>query len=71
MLLVKYIFFNRFDFELMNIAKDGLKTTFGSLEQRITNTVYTNGEIDPWFYHGILFTHDHNSTVFNIECKCR
>lgn len=42
---------------------------FGSLRQRITNVVYTNGEIDPWLHNGMMFTRDLNSETIQIPCK--
>lgn len=42
---------------------------FGSLRQRISNVVYTNGAIDPWLHNGMIFTRDLNSEVIQIPCK--
>lgn len=59
----------KYNFNLLNITNEGLRTAFGSLDQRVTSIIYTNGDIDPWYYHGIVYTHDHNSIVLNIDCK--
>lgn len=63
------MFFYRYVFETLRQANAGLINTFGSLDQRVTNVIYTNGDLDPWFGHGIIYTHDRDSVVFNIERK--
>lgn len=55
---------------LLTPANIALRTEFGSLDQRISNVIYTNGAIDPWLYNGILVSRDPMATVINIECKC-
>lgn len=51
---------------LMHPAVRNLQVQFGSLNQRITNIVYTNGAIDPWLHNGMLFTRDLNATAILI-----
>lgn len=65
---IEFIYF-RYAAILLTPANIALRTEFGSLDQRITNIIYTNGAIDTWLYNGMLITRDYNATVFNIECK--
>lgn len=53
----------------MVTAVNAMVLHFGSFAQRLTNVVYTNGEIDPWFLNGMLETNDLNATIINIPCK--
>lgn len=54
---------------LLQPAVTALRTEFGSLDQRITHIVYSNGELDPWLYNGMLFTRDDETEVINIARK--
>lgn len=51
---------------LLQPAVRNLQVQFGSLEQRITNIVYTNGAIDPWLHNGMLYTRDENAEAILI-----
>lgn len=51
---------------LQNLAVRDIQVQFGSLDQRITNILYTNGAIDPWLYNGMLSTRDYNATTILI-----
>lgn len=51
------IFGPRYEAIVLNPAVRQLQLQFGSLEQRISNILYTNGAIDPWLHNGILATH--------------
>lgn len=53
----------------LTLAIVHLTAQFGSLRQRISNIVYTNGEIDPSLHNGMMFTRDLNSEVIQIPCK--
>lgn len=48
-------------------ANAALLTSYGGLYQRISNVIYTNGDIDPWYFHGIVQAAQSNSFAFNIE----
>lgn len=50
-------------------ALQHLTAQFGSLQQRITNIIYTNGGIDPWLHNGMLYTRDESAEAFTIPCK--
>lgn len=60
------IFGEQYDQILLHPAVRNLQVQFGSLDQRITNIVYTNGAIDPWLHNGMLFTRDVNATAILI-----
>lgn len=57
----------RFDHLLR--ANAALATRYGSQYQSVTRVLYTNGMIDPWFTHGIVYSRDPSTTVLNIERK--
>lgn len=61
--------FSSYVFDTIRLANPGLRTIFGSLDQRITNVIYTNGYLDPMMYSGIIYTFDQNSFAHNIERK--
>lgn len=54
---------------LLQPGVSALRTEFGSLDQSITNIIYTNGELDPWLYTGMLYTSDLEAEVITIPCK--
>lgn len=54
---------------LLQPAVTALRTEFGSLDQRITHIIYSNGDLDPWLYNGMLFTRDLEAVVINIPRK--
>lgn len=56
-------------FEYINLANDGMRNTYGSLDQRISNIVYTNGQLDPLFNNGIIQSYYADSVVLNINRK--
>lgn len=63
------MYFHRFNSALLPDANAALRIAFGGLQGRQTNTIFTNGFIDPWLYHGILFTNVDSSSVVSIERK--
>lgn len=54
---------------LLQPGVSALRTEFGSLDQRITNIVYTNGALDPWLYTGMTYTFDEGASVITIPRK--
>lgn len=63
------IFGEAYEAILLQPSIVALQNEFGSLYQRVTNVVNTNGVIDTWLYNGMLLSRDVNSTVINIFCK--
>lgn len=59
----------RYQAILLTPSVTALRVEFGSLDQRIANILYTNGEIDPWLYSGMLFTRDFEAEVLTIARK--
>lgn len=55
--------YNPLAFLVANLA---LVNEFGSINQHITRVIYTNGDIDPWLYNGLLATSSWNATVVTI-----
>lgn len=73
---LEYVYYNNlcqdafgeeFDTGLLRLANNGLRQAFGSLNQRVTNVIYTNGQLDPWEGNGIQYTSDRDSIALNIE----
>lgn len=56
-------------FDQLPRANQALVTRYGSLYQSATRVLYTNGMIDPWFGHGMVYSADAFSLVLNIERK--
>lgn len=59
----------RFDFGGVRWANRGMLNSFGSLDQRITNMLYTNGELDPFIGNGLSYTFEAGSAAYNIASK--
>lgn len=66
--LCQDIFGEEFDTGMLRQANNGLRQSLGSLQQRVTNVIYSNGELDPWVANGIQYTSDRDSIAFNINC---
>lgn len=69
--LCQDIFGEEFDTGLLRQANNGLRQSYGSLFQRVTNVIYTNGALDPWVTNGIQYTSDRDSIVLNIDSECQ
>jgi len=48
-----------------------LSNQYGSLYLRSSRTIFTNGDIDPKMYNGIIYTNDPESVAFNIQAHGR
>lgn len=60
------------DFSLFfdNIRTTGnpsLRNNFGSLYLSVDNVIFTNGYLDAWIYHGVIYTYAPNSIAINFE----
>lgn len=53
----------------LEVANAGLKRVYGSLSQKVTNVLYVNGMIDPWFTQGIVYENAEHTVVINIDRK--
>lgn len=51
------------------IAVRNNRIKYGASGLGITNTIFTNGYMDPFFFEGIFFTREDNSTAITIRCK--
>lgn len=60
----------RYTFDLIRGALETLRNQYGSLYLRSSRTIFTNGNIDPKMYNGIIYTNDPESIALNIEGKC-
>lgn len=55
-----------YDYTELTGAAEALNQRFGGRNPGITNAIYTNGELDPYFSFGINTTASDDSHVFNI-----
>lgn len=60
---------NRYDFTELSNAANALNERFGGRNPGITNAIFTNGELDPFFSFGVNATAEDDSHVFNIPRK--
>lgn len=44
-----------------------LRNNFGSLDVHVDNVIFTNGYLDAWIYHGIIYTYAPNSVAINFD----
>ncbi len=58
-----------YTFDLVRGQLDTLRNQYGSLYLRSSRTIFTNGEIDPKMYNGIIYTTDPESVAINIPGK--
>lgn len=56
----------RYNPDMLVQANSAVENSYGGFYQRVTNVIYTNGLIDPWFYHGISFAQE-PALAFNLE----
>lgn len=63
--------FHSYNADLLISANAGLIREFGSLNQSLTNVIYTNGGIDPWLYTGILASREPRTIVMLIDGKLK
>lgn len=61
--------FISYDANLLISANAALIREFGSLNQSVTNVIYTNGRIDPWLYTGIQESRDPGTLAMVIDSK--
>lgn len=61
--------FNSYDADLLISANAALIREVGSLNQSVTNVIYTNGGIDSWLYTGILVSREPRTTAMIIDSK--
>ncbi|XP_037038170.1 putative serine protease F56F10.1 [Bradysia coprophila] len=53
-------------FDHIRAALEFLRNQYGSLYLRSSRTIYTNGEVDPKMYNGIIYTTDPQSVAISI-----
>jgi len=56
-----------FTFDFIRGALDHLRNQYGSLYLRSSRTIFTNGDIDPKMYNGIIYTNDPESVALSIQ----
>lgn len=57
----------RYNPDMLPQANAAVANTFGSLYQRVRPVIYTNGFIDPWYTHGITYSDQPDTFVYNIN----
>lgn len=67
--LLIIFFLNSFNTALLAARVQTTRQTYGFDGQGITRSIFTNGVIDPHFFHGVMFTFEVNSMAVNIACK--
>lgn len=60
---------NRYDYTELAGAAAALNQRFGGRNPNVTNAIFTNGELDPYFSFGVNVTTADESFVFNIPRK--
>lgn len=63
------VFGEQFDMNWITLAVNGIRNSLGSYDLRVSNAIYTNGELDAWSNNGIWFTQDPGSIALNIARK--
>lgn len=61
----------RYEFDFIRAALESLRNQYGSLYLRSSRTIFTNGDIDPKMYNGIIYTNDPESIALTILRKYR
>lgn len=64
------VFYDEYEFEVLDGAINNLQQVFGGKLPEVSNVVFTNGQLDPYYSFGI--TEDdpsRNLTVINIPCE--
>lgn len=57
----------RYNFNALQRSNEALKKNYGALGLSVSHVIYTNGRLDPWNAHGILYSNDPQNVVLNIE----
>lgn len=63
------IFGEQYDFSALTQANAALAKTYGTTFQSVSRVLYSNGRIDPWFTHGIVYSRDPQTVTVNIDRK--
>lgn len=56
-------------FDFIRGALETLRNQYGSLYLRSSRTIFTNGDLDPKMYNGIIYTSDPESIALSIQGK--
>lgn len=63
------VFGEQFDMNWLTLALNGVRNSLGSYSLSVTNTIFSNGELDAYSGNGIWFTNEPNSIAYNIARK--